>query len=74
MLTKKLGPGLLVYREPCGVFLAVDACEMFKRCEYLSALVGSILKDEVLHLEPKLSARVIRQFGTRSSVDRAPIF
>ena len=48
---QKLGLGLLVSREPCGVCLAVDACEMFKGCEYLSALIGSILKDEVLHLE-----------------------
>ena len=32
----------------------LDACEMFKGCEYLSALIGSILKDEVLHLEPTL--------------------
>ena len=51
---EKLGPGLLVCREPCGVFLAVDACEMLKWCKYLSALIGSIFKDEVLHFEPTL--------------------
>ena len=42
-----IGPGMLSFSGSLRVFVAVEACDMRKGFEGLSALVGSVLKEEV---------------------------
>ena len=42
-----IGPGMLSFSGSLRVFVAVEACDMRKGFEGLSALVGSVLNEEV---------------------------
>src|SRR4029077_1003261 len=43
----RVGPGMLSFSGSLRVFVAVEACDMRKGFEGLSALVGTVLKEEV---------------------------